>query len=108
MCTLILLVNQVHHHLYHHILLLRLALCNHQRQSHEGIVCKALTAILTVKDSIVIQEPQEQRGSYAFVTIAKRVVLRILLLNDSSFSLPNSVEPPNFSRKPLIASMAFS
>ena len=56
MCTLILLVYQVHHHLYHHILLLRLALCNHQRQSHEGIVRKALATILTIKDSIVIHD----------------------------------------------------
>ena len=56
MCTLILLVNQVYHYLHHHILLLRLALCNHQCQSHEGVVCKALATILTVKDSIVIHD----------------------------------------------------
>ena len=69
------LVNQVYHHFYHHILLLCFALSNHQGKSYEGIISQSFRAILTIKNTIVIQEPQEQRGSYALITIAKRVVL---------------------------------
>ena len=92
MCTLILLVNQVYYYLHHHILLLRLALCNHQRQSHEGVVCKTLAAILTIEYSVIVQEPQKESGSYAFIAIAKRVILRHQIQQHCSFFLHTGIE----------------
>ena len=72
---LVLLVNQVHHHLHHHVFLLCLAFCNHQCQSHEGVISQALRTILTLENTIVIQEPKKQRGSNALIAIAERVIL---------------------------------
>ena len=42
------LVDQVHHNLYHYILLFRLAFGNHQSESDEGIICQALGAIRVI------------------------------------------------------------
>ena len=55
----ILLVNQIHHHLYHYVLLFRFALRNHQREGHEGVVGDALSAIGGVKDAVVVEESDE-------------------------------------------------
>ena len=71
---LVSLVNQVNHDFYHHILLLCFALGNHQGQGYEGVVCQSLRTILAIEYTIIIEEPKEQRGSNALVTIAERVV----------------------------------
>ena len=36
------LIYQIHHHLYHYIFFLRFALCNHQSESNQSVVCYAL------------------------------------------------------------------
>ena len=69
------LINQVHHHLHHHILFVRPAFGNHQRQGDQGIVGYALAAILAVEDAVVVEEPKEQRGRNTFVSVAERMVL---------------------------------
>ena len=73
--SLIPLVNQIHHHLHHHVLFLGATLGNHQREGHEGVVRQALGAIGTVEDAVVVQEPKEQGSGNALVAIAERVVL---------------------------------
>ena len=60
--SLIPLINQIHHHLHHHIFLLGAALGNHQREGHEGVVRQALGAVGAVEDAVVVQEPKEQGG----------------------------------------------
>ena len=42
------LINQIHHHLYHHILFLGAALGYHQHKSHKGVVRQALGAVVAV------------------------------------------------------------
>ena len=56
---LVSLINQIHHHFHHHVLLLCFALCNHQSQGHEGVICQALGSVKAVEYAIVIQKPQE-------------------------------------------------
>ena len=51
------LINQIHHHLHHHILLFGTALGNHQREGYESIVSQTLGAVRTVKNTVVIHEP---------------------------------------------------
>ena len=46
--SLIPLIYQIHHHLYHHILFLGAALGNHQRKGNEGVIGQTLSAIGTV------------------------------------------------------------
>ena len=69
------LIDQVHHHLHHDILLLCLALGNHQGKCYERVVCQSLGAVFTVEDAVVVEEPQEERGGNALVAVAERVVL---------------------------------
>ena len=45
---LISLINQINHHLDHHILFFSLALSNHQGQCYEGVICQAFGAILAI------------------------------------------------------------
>ena len=53
------LVNQVNHHLHHHIFLLSLTLSNHESESHEGVIGKAFGAIGAVKNTVTIEKPKE-------------------------------------------------
>ena len=46
--SLIPLIYQIHHHLYHHILFLGAALGNHQRKGNEGVIGQTLGAVGTV------------------------------------------------------------
>ena len=71
----VVLIDQIHHHLHHHVLLLRFALGNHQREGHEGVVSDALAAVFVIEDAVVVEEPKEQCGGDAFVAVAERVVL---------------------------------
>lgn len=64
---LITLIDQVHHHLYHYILLLRLALGNHQREGNDCVIGNTLGTIFTIESTIVIHKPEEKSGSDAFV-----------------------------------------
>ena len=89
---LVSLVDQINHDFYHHILLLRLALSNHQRQGHEGVVSQSFRTVLTIQDAVVVQEPEEQRGSNTLVAIAKRVVLRHQIQQHSSLLLYAGIE----------------
>ena len=54
---LILLINQIHHHLHHHIFLLGPTLGNHQREGNEGVVGYALVTILCVEHMVVVEKP---------------------------------------------------
>ena len=72
---LIILVNQVHNHFHHHVLLLSFALCNHQSKGDECVVGYALRTVFIVKNSVVVEKPQEQSGGNAFVAVAEGVVL---------------------------------
>ena len=65
------LVNQVHYNLHHHILFFCLTLSNHKGEGYEGVISQTLRAIFAIEDSIIIQEPQEQRGSNTFVSITE-------------------------------------
>ena len=67
-------VDQIHYHLRHHILLLGAALGDHQRQGDQCVVVQKARAVGTVKNAVVLQEPQEQERCDAFVTVAERVV----------------------------------
>ena len=71
----IVLIDQIHHHLRHHVLLLGAALCDHQRQGHQRVVIQETRAVGTVEDAVVLQEPEEQERRDAFVAVAERVVL---------------------------------
>ena len=66
----ILLINQVHHHLHHYILLLGLALGDHQGQCDQGVIGNTLAAVLAVEDAVVVEEPKEQGGRNAFVALS--------------------------------------
>ena len=46
--SLIPLINQIHHHLYHHILFLGATLGNHQRKGNEGVIGQTLGTVGTV------------------------------------------------------------
>ena len=72
---LVVLIYQIHHHLRHHILLLRAALGDHQRQGDQCVVVQKARAVGTVEDAVVLQKPQEQKRRDAFVTVAEQVVL---------------------------------
>ena len=48
------LINQINHHLYHHILFLCLAFCNHQSQGYKGVVSQAFGAIFAIEDMIIV------------------------------------------------------
>lgn len=120
----VVLVDKVYNHFQHGVLLLSTAFRYHQGERHQGIVCDALGAVFIVKDAIAIEKPQKQRGGDTFVAIAEGMVLGdkvkqhgsllfnrgirssppkvwyicpMELLNESSFSLPKSGLPPNFS-----------
>ena len=86
------LVNQINHNFYHHILLFRLALGNHQSQGYKGVVCQSLGTVLTIEYTIIIEEPKEQRGSNTFVTIAERVVLGDEIKQHGSLLLHAGIE----------------
>ena len=70
----IVLIDQIHHNLRHHVFFLRAALGNHQRQSAQRIVVQEARTIGTVENPIVLQKPQKQKSGDAFVTVAERVV----------------------------------
>lgn len=74
----ILLVNQIHHDLHHHVLFLRLALGNHQSQGDERVVCQAFRAVFAIEDAVVVEKPQEQRGGNALVAVESLIDLSSL------------------------------
>ena len=69
------LINQVHHDLDHYVFFFRLALGNHQGQGDEGVVGEAFGAVFAIEDAVVVEEPEEQGGGDAFVSVAEGVVL---------------------------------
>ena len=62
------LIDQVHYHLHHHILLFSLALGNHQRKSNESVISYTLGAVFTIEDVVVVEEPEEEGGGNALVS----------------------------------------
>ena len=82
----ILLVNQIHHHLYHYVLLFRLALGNHQREGHEGVVGDALSAVFVIEDAVVIEEPEKQSGCDALLPSLNEWFLVTRYSNIAAFS----------------------
>ena len=62
------MVNQVHHHLHHHIFLLSLTLSNHESESHEGIIGKALGAVRAIEDAVAVEEPEEKSSAMRLET----------------------------------------
>ena len=72
---LVLLIDQINHYFYHHILFFCFTLSNHQCEGDEGVISQALRSIRAIENAIIIEEPQEQCGSNALVAIAERVVL---------------------------------
>jgi len=79
------LIDKIDYYFHHHILLLRLALGNHQRQSHKGVIGQTFRTICTVKDAVVVEEPKEQRGCNAFVGFA--FLLRTSAIQSSLIAL---------------------
>ena len=122
----IVLIDQIHHNLRHHVFFLRAALGNHQRQGDQCIVIQKARTVSTVKNPIVFQEPKEQESGDTLVTVAERMVfnrqieqISRLLLNAriegppaerlvNCASWANSSLPPNLSRNTCNASIAFS
>ena len=45
----IVLIDQIHHNLRHHVFFLRAALGNHQCESDEGVVSNALESVLAIE-----------------------------------------------------------
>ena len=70
----IVLIDQIHHNLRHHVFFLRAALGNHQRQGDQCIVIQKARTVSTVKNPIVFQEPKEQESGDTLVTVAERMV----------------------------------
>ena len=67
----VVLVDQIHHHLDHHILFLRIAFRNHQGESHQSVVGDALGAVFVIEDAVIVEEPEEQRGGDTFVAVTE-------------------------------------
>ena len=78
------MVNQVHHHLYHHIFFFGLALCNHESERHEGIIGKALGAVRAIEDAVTIEEPEEKSCSDAFGDVATGYLNSLVPINRQS------------------------
>ena len=72
---LILPVNQAADALDHRVHLVGVALGNHQGQCDKGCIGDALRSVRPVKDSIVLHEPEEERGCDSFVAVNEGVVL---------------------------------
>lgn len=94
----IVLIDQIHHNLRHHVFFLRAALGNHQRQGDQCIVIQKARTVSTVKNPIVFQEPKEQESGDTLVTVAERMVfnrqieqISRLLLNARIESRPPKV-----------------
>ena len=90
----IVLIDQIHHNLRHHVFFLRAALGNHQRQGDQCIVIQKARTVSTIKNPIVFQEPKEQESGDTLVTVAERMVfnrqieqISRLLLNARSMRL---------------------
>ena len=69
---LILLINQIHHYLHHHVLLFRSTLGNHEGEGDKSIVGYSFVAIGSVEDTVLGEEPEEEHGGNALVAIAER------------------------------------
>lgn len=86
------LIDEIDHHLRHYVFLLRTALCNHQRKSHEGVVCYALGTVFTIEYAVVVHKPEEERGSDALVAVGKAVVLGYEVKQHSRLFLHTGIE----------------
>ena len=51
----VVLINQVYDHFYHDILFFRPTLSYHQREGDKGAVGDALSAVLTVKNAVIVR-----------------------------------------------------
>lgn len=71
----IVLIDQIHHDLRHHIRFLRAAFSNHQRQGDQRIVVQKARTISAIKNPIIFQKPKEQESGDTLVTVAERMVL---------------------------------
>ena len=78
------LVNQVHHHLHHHIFLLGLALCNHESERHESVIGKAFGAVRAIEDAVAVEEPEEKSCSDAFGNVATGYLNSLVPINRQS------------------------
>ena len=73
--ALILLINQIHHQFHHRILLLRLALGDHDGDGHQGVVADAFAAVGAEEHLVFIHEINEEPRRDALVAIGEGVVL---------------------------------
>ena len=90
--TLVVFVDEVDHNFDHHVFLFGAALGNHQGQSNEGVVGNTFGAVGVVEDAVIVEKPQEQRGSNALVAVAERVVLSDQVEQHSGFLLDAGIE----------------
>ena len=62
-------VNQIHHYFNHGVHLFGMALCHHQRESHQGCIRYPLGAVRPVQDAVVLHESEEEGGGNTLVPI---------------------------------------
>ncbi len=90
-------INQADDNLCHHVLLVWLALGDHECQCHKRIVRELARSVRAVEDRILLQEPDKEEGCDTFVAVRKRMIL------DDEVQ-----EVGRLLRSPWIASMAVS
>ena len=73
--SLIFLINKIDDDFDHCVFFFGAAFGDHEGEGNEGVVGDALGSVLIIKDAVAIEEPQEQCGGNAFVTVAEGVVL---------------------------------
>ena len=86
------LINQIYHYFHHHVFLFGFALGNHQREGNECVVGQPLGAVLTIEYAVVVEEPEEKRGSNALVAVAEGVVLCDEIKQHGGFFLHARIE----------------
>lgn len=59
----IVLIDQIHHNLRHHVFFLRAALGNHQRQGDQCIVIQKARTVSTVKNPIVSKNQRNRKAA---------------------------------------------
>ena len=82
---LVVLVDKVDDDFDHCVLFFGAAFGNHESEGDEGVVRDTLGAVLIIKDTVAVEEPQEQRGGNTFVTIAERMVFGNQIQKHGSF-----------------------
>lgn len=72
---LIILVYEVNDDFDHGVLFFGAAFGDHQSEGNEGVIGNSLGTVFIIKDTITIEEPQEQGGGNAFVAVTEGMVL---------------------------------